>query len=119
MSEGDQFANGIQLFNNTTDSTDITTGGSVFGGGVGIAKNLNVGGILGLSDSTNQYIRVKAPSVLTTPYTLTLPLGPPTAGQVLSANGMTPTTLEWTTPSGGSVPPSSSHIVYVSSFGNE
>ena len=37
-------ATGIVTFSNTTQSTSTTTGGVIFSGGVGIAKNLNVGG---------------------------------------------------------------------------
>ena len=37
-------ATGIVTFSNTTQSTSTTTGGVIFSGGVGIAKDLNVGG---------------------------------------------------------------------------
>jgi len=37
-------ATGIVTFSNTTQSTSSTTGGVIFSGGVGIAKDLNVGG---------------------------------------------------------------------------
>ena len=44
--------NGIVTFGNTTDSTDKDTGGAVFNGGVGIEKNLNVGGELKVDSLT-------------------------------------------------------------------
>lgn len=45
-------AGGVSNFTNTTDSTNTTNGGAVFSGGIGVAKNLNVGGTSALSTTT-------------------------------------------------------------------
>jgi len=57
-------ATGIVTFSNTTESTSTTTGAVIVSGGVGIAKNLNVGGDAkirvtksGTPDTTSNYDR--------------------------------------------------------------
>ena len=45
--------NGDAVFNSLTESTSTTTGAVIVGGGVGIGKQLNVGGITNLSNNLN------------------------------------------------------------------
>lgn len=52
-------------------------------------------------DAGGEYVGLRAPTGVTT-YTVTLPATAPTANQVLRANAVTPTNLEWATVSGGS-----------------
>ena len=65
-----------------------------------------------------EYIGLQAPSVVPTSYTLSLPSTIPTANQVLRANAITPTDLEWFS-EGGSVTPVSSKTIYVAKYGND
>jgi hypothetical protein len=44
--DADDVATGVITFSNVTDSTSTTTGAVIVSGGVGIAKNLNVGGTI-------------------------------------------------------------------------
>ena len=64
------------------------------------------------------YIGLRAPAVIATSYTLTLPLLVPTARQVLRAGVSTPTQLEWFT-QGGSLAPLTSRTIYVTTSGND
>jgi len=52
-------------------------------------------------DAGGEYVGLRAPTGVTT-YTVTLPATAPAANQVLRANSVTPTNLEWATVGGGS-----------------
>lgn len=53
-------------------------------------------------DADGEYIGLRAPATVGTSYTVNLPAAAPTANQVLRANSVTPTNLEWATVGGGS-----------------
>ncbi len=65
-----------------------------------------------------QYVGINAQSVIPTSYTVSLPTTVPTAHQLLRANGITPTNLEWFTES-GTVLPATSRVIYVTVYGND
>jgi hypothetical protein len=46
-------AAGIQTFTNVTQSTSVASGAAIFSGGIGIAKNLYVGGVLNVAGNTS------------------------------------------------------------------
>ncbi|MFA6066703.1 MAG: hypothetical protein WC707_05990 [Candidatus Babeliaceae bacterium] len=64
------------------------------------------------------YVGLNGPASVTSSYTLSLPAATPTARQVLQANAITPTQLEWFT-LGGSVVPATSRTIYVTKAGND
>ena len=75
--------------------------------------------ILYFSDATSgEYVALTAPNSVPTGYILSLPPTIPTANQVLQANAITPTNLEWATQGGGNVP-SVSKMIYVAKYGND
>ncbi len=75
---------------------------------------------LNFQDPGINYIGIQAPVTVPTSYTLTLPAALPAGNQVLSANSITPTILEWVNQTGGgSVPPTVSRIIYVTTYGND
>lgn len=55
VTTGTQYFAGIKTFVNTTDSTATSTGAVVVKGGVGIAKQLRVGGVATFSSTVNAY----------------------------------------------------------------
>ena len=63
-------------------------------------------------------VGIKAPSSVSTSYIVSLPSIAPTANQILQANAITPTNLEWAT-QGAGVIPSSSKMIYVAKYGND
>jgi hypothetical protein len=65
-----------------------------------------------------QYVGLAAPATIPTSYNLTLPANAPSANQILTADGVDPTILNWAT-IGANLPPSSSKIIYVGTFGND
>lgn len=96
-------ATGIVTFSNTTESTSTTNGAVIVSGGVGIAKNLNVGGdakIVGvvtfgsssiIVDGTNELINIGSGVTISSTDGITTPsiriLGPLTA-ESLSISGI-------------------------------
>ncbi|MFA6066704.1 MAG: hypothetical protein WC707_05995 [Candidatus Babeliaceae bacterium] len=64
------------------------------------------------------YVGLNGPASVTSSYTLSLPSTTPAAHQVMQANAITPTQLEWFTP-GGSVNPVTSRTIYVTTFGSD
>lgn len=95
----DGTATGILRCENTTDSTDTKTGSVIISGGVGIVKNVNIGGTASapsvrLTTATaSNYITLSAPG-LASPYSLVMPTTGGTSGQVLGKG--TGSTLVWT-----------------------
>jgi len=81
------------IINSTTDSTDITTGALTTPGGVGITKNLNVGGaftVAGLTSANGGITVPTAKSVLINgTSTLTVGTGATTLGGSLTVTGLT------------------------------
>ena len=70
-------------------------------------------------DSTaGNYVGINAPTDVISSYTLSLPTTAPTAHQIIRANAVTPTNLEWIT-NGGSNPPTISKTIYVTKYGND
>ncbi len=81
---------------------------------LGVAQNT-----LHFYDSSNiNYVGMTAPTTVPTSYTVNLPTNAPTSNQILRANNLTPTNLEWAT-EGSSVPPTTSGIIYVTTYGND
>jgi hypothetical protein len=68
--------------------------------------------------SGGEFIGLRAPNIVPTSYTVSLPSTIPTANQVLRANATTPTNLEWIT-EGGSIVPAASKTIYVTKYGND
>ncbi len=95
------------IINSTTDSTDITTGALTTPGGVGITKNLNVGGTLtttglltadgGITVPTGQAVAINGDS------TLTVGTGATTLGGTLTTTGLTTADGGITVPTGQAV----------------
>ncbi len=81
-------------------------------------NNEVVQNILQFNSSGGEFVGIKAPSIISTSYTVSLPSAAPTANQVLYANATTPTNLEWFT-AGGSVTPASNKTIYVAKYGND
>lgn len=65
-----------------------------------------------------QYVGLNAPTAIPASYTLSLPSTIPTVRQIIQANSVTPTNLEWVTP-GSSVLPASSRTIIVAKYGND
>jgi hypothetical protein len=65
-----------------------------------------------------EYIGLKAPSIVSTSYTLSLPAAVPAARQILRTNFATPTTTEWAT-AGTSIDPTVTKMIYVAKRGND
>ncbi len=65
-----------------------------------------------------EYVGINAPGIVNTSYTLSLPSIAPTASQILRANSITPTNLEWIF-LGGSNPPATSKTIYITKYGND
>jgi hypothetical protein len=68
--------------------------------------------------SGGQYVGINAQSIVPSSYTLSLPTTIPTASQIIRANSVTPTNLEWIT-QGGSITPANSEVIYVAKYGND
>src|SRR5579872_1296626 len=77
-----------------------------------------INNVLAFQDPGTGFIGIQAPPVVPTSYTLSLPSTVPTAHQIIRANALTPTTLEWAT-EGGSVTPVNSETIYVAQYGND
>ncbi len=79
------------IINSTTDSTNITTGALTTPGGVGITKNLNVGGTLTVTGLTSANGGITVPTansvLINGTSTLTVGTGATTLGGTLAANG--------------------------------
>lgn len=81
--------------------------------------NLNSQSEIDLHDlNTGNYVGLKAPATVNSNYTLLFPASPPTASQILQANSITPTQLEWATIT-DIISPSSSRTIYVTEYGND
>lgn len=80
--------------------------------------SINVNTTLSFKDSGTNYLSLQAPTTLLSSYTLSLPATIPTSGQLLRAGEITPTSLEWIT-SGGITVPSSSRTIFVTKYGND
>jgi len=109
--------------NNAITTVDLPNGTtSIKQSTVTIDSTGNIDGVkvLRLQDNSGSgdYVGLSAPATVGTSYTLSLPSTAPAAGQILAANAVTPTNLEWIT-SGGSVTPVSSQTIYVTKFGND
>ena len=65
-----------------------------------------------------EYVGLQASAVVPTSYTLSLPSAAPTTAQTLRTGSVTATDLEWITES-GSIPPSISKTIYVSTYGDD
>ena len=103
---------GILNLNNTTQSTSTTTGALIVDGGIGIAQNLNVGGILTVTGDTSLNSNVDISGNLTVNGSNVLPIPSQTNnnGKFLTTDG---TNLSWTSSSGGSSSSSSSSSSYL------
>lgn len=65
-----------------------------------------------------QYVGLKAPSIVSVNYTISLPAITPTSNQTLRTNYATPTSLEWVTPE-TSADPLETKIIYVAKRGDD
>jgi hypothetical protein len=65
-----------------------------------------------------QYVGINAQATIPSSYTVSLPTNIPTSRQILRANSITPTNLEWAD-EGGSIVPAISQTVYVTKYGND
>ena len=83
-------------------------------------NNEIVSGSLNFLDPGPGFVGIQAPISVPISYTVSLPATVPTANQVLRANAITPTNLEWAAESGGSsVLPAVSRMIYVNIYGND
>jgi gas vesicle protein len=64
------------------------------------------------------HVGLQSPAVVPASYTLSLPSTIPTSHQIMRANAITPTNLEWAT-EGGSVVPAASETIYVAKYGSD
>jgi len=65
-----------------------------------------------------EFVGIKAPSIVPTSYTLSLPSTIPTTNQTLRSGSVTATNLTWVS-EGGSITPSTSKTIYVTTYGND
>jgi len=98
---------------NTFNNKVNRSGDSMFGTLTMLTQNL-----VSFQDAASHTVSLHAPASIPTSYTLALPSTIPTANQVLRANGITPTNLEWLT-LGTSVTPAASKTIYVTKYGND
>jgi hypothetical protein len=68
--------------------------------------------------SGGQYVGINAQPIIPSSYTLSLPTTIPTSNQIIRANNIVPTNLEWIT-QGGSIAPTSSKTIYITKYGND
>jgi hypothetical protein len=95
------------IINSTTDSTNITTGALTTPGGVGITKNLNVGGTLTTTGLINANGGITVPTtksvLINGTSTLTVGTGATTLGGTLTTTGLTSANGGITVPTAKSV----------------
>ncbi len=110
-----------------TATTMNVTGNETIGGTLGVTGITTLHNTLNLTSqsgidlhdlNTGNYVGLKAPATVNSNYTLLFPASSPTASQILQANAVTPTQLEWVaTP--GATSPSTSRTIYVTTYGND
>ncbi len=92
----------------------LKTGDSMTGG----LTMLNQQPVIFQDSTAGNYVGINAPTDVVASYTLSLPSTVPTINQSLRAGSVTPTELEWVT-EGGSIPPATSFVIYVTQYGND
>ncbi len=91
------------------------TGTSTFTGNLNLAAQSE----LRLQDAAGgEYVGLNAPTTIPSSYTLSLPSTIPTAHQIMQANSVAPTSLEWVTPGNAQVP-TASRTIFVTKYGND